>query len=151
MLLLGAESLRDVIAFPKLRDGSCPMTGAPDAVDDEQLEVLSLLKERSKHKSPTQAPAFDAERIARLARLELTEAERISLPGQLEAIIGFADALQAVDTSGVPEMTMPGGLCNVLRDDVPTPSLSREEVLASAPTQEDGFITVPRVLDEGRA
>ena len=42
MLLLGADSLRDVIAFPKVKDASCPMTGAPDFVDPAQLEVLKL-------------------------------------------------------------------------------------------------------------
>ncbi len=42
MQLLGADSLRDVIAFPKVRDASDLMTSAPDFVDAEQLEVLQL-------------------------------------------------------------------------------------------------------------
>ena len=40
MLLTGAESLREVIAFPKVKDASCPLTGAPGAVDPKQLAEL---------------------------------------------------------------------------------------------------------------
>lgn len=149
MLLLGADSLRDVIAFPKLRDGSCPMTGAPDTVDDEQLEALSLLKERSLASiTPRQKPTFDTQKIARLARLRLTDEEQESLPGQLADIIAFADALQAVDTQGVPEMAAPGKLENVLRPDEPHPSLSQSAALSAAPTKADGFITVPKVFEQ---
>ena len=42
MLLSGASSLRDVIAFPKIKDASCPMTDAPAPVDEEQLKALEL-------------------------------------------------------------------------------------------------------------
>lgn len=42
MVLLGTDNIKDVIAFPKLQNGSDPMTGAPGAVDEKQLEELHL-------------------------------------------------------------------------------------------------------------
>ncbi len=42
MLMAKEDSIRDVIAFPKVKDASCLMTNAPDVVDDKQLEELSL-------------------------------------------------------------------------------------------------------------
>ena len=42
MLIAGASSIRDVIAFPKVQNASCPLTGAPDTVDDDQLEELHI-------------------------------------------------------------------------------------------------------------
>ncbi len=42
MLLVKAESIREVIAFPKVKDASCLMTGAPDVVEEKQLEELSI-------------------------------------------------------------------------------------------------------------
>ncbi|NLI53047.1 MAG: aspartate--tRNA ligase [Clostridiales bacterium] len=42
MLITGSSSIRDVIAFPKVQNASCPMTGAPDFVDDKQLTELNI-------------------------------------------------------------------------------------------------------------
>lgn len=42
MLMTGADSIRDVIAFPKVQNASEPMTACPDFVDDKQLEELSI-------------------------------------------------------------------------------------------------------------
>ena len=43
MLMVKAESIRDVIAFPKVKDASCPMTDAPNTIEESQLEELALL------------------------------------------------------------------------------------------------------------
>lgn len=43
MLMTGADNLRDVIAFPKVKDASCPLTDAPNIVDEKQLEELGLI------------------------------------------------------------------------------------------------------------
>ena len=42
MLMAGADSIRDVIAFPKVQTASEPMTNCPDFVDDKQLQELSI-------------------------------------------------------------------------------------------------------------
>ena len=42
MTMIGAPSIRDVIAFPKTQRGTCPLTGAPADVDTKQLEELDL-------------------------------------------------------------------------------------------------------------
>ncbi|MBE5868547.1 MAG: aspartate--tRNA ligase [Lachnospiraceae bacterium] len=42
MLLVGADNIREVIAFPKVKDASCLMTNAPDKVDTKQLDELQI-------------------------------------------------------------------------------------------------------------
>ena len=51
MLMAGAESIRDVIAFPKVQNASEPMTSCPDFVDDKQLDELSLAVTRREETS----------------------------------------------------------------------------------------------------
>jgi aspartyl-tRNA(Asn)/glutamyl-tRNA(Gln) amidotransferase subunit C len=59
----------------------------------------------------------DVERIAHLARLQLSEAELASYSVQLQAIVTFVDQLQAVDTAGIEPMVHAIELSNVLAAD----------------------------------
>lgn len=90
----------------------------------------------------------DVERLARLARLELTDHEKAQLTPQLSAFLAYAEHVQDVATSGVPPTSHPLGAAGAWRDDVPTPSLSRDEALAQAPEADPGrgLFKVPRVL-----
>jgi aspartyl-tRNA(Asn)/glutamyl-tRNA(Gln) amidotransferase subunit C len=90
----------------------------------------------------------DVAHVARLARLHLTDDELATFTGQLDAVLGHAADVEALDLDDVPPTSHPYPLSNVLRDDVVTPSLDRAEVLAQAPAVEDNRFKVPPVLGE---
>jgi aspartyl-tRNA(Asn)/glutamyl-tRNA(Gln) amidotransferase subunit C len=85
-------------------------------------------------------------KVSRLARLDVTpdEVQRITtqMAGMLEH---FAD-IDALDLSGIEPMTQPYPLSNVFREDVVVTGLDREEVLANAPSAEDGRFRVPPIV-----
>lgn len=86
--------------------------------------------------------------IALLARVGLTEAEVNRLSEQLSNILENFEALQQVDTSGVPPTSQSIAIQNVMRDDEVAPSLSPDEVLANAPRKEEEFFRVRPVLEQ---
>lgn len=90
----------------------------------------------------------DVERIARLARLELTDDEKTLLTPQLSDFLAYAEHVQEVVTSGVPPTSHPLGTTGAWRDDVTRPSLPRDEALSQAPEPDvaNGLFKVPRVL-----
>ena len=90
----------------------------------------------------------DVAHVARLARLDLTDDELEQFTGQLGAVLDHAADVAALDTEGVPPTAHPVPLANVLRDDVVTPGVDRDEVLAQAPATENGRFRVPRILGE---
>jgi aspartyl-tRNA(Asn)/glutamyl-tRNA(Gln) amidotransferase subunit C len=85
--------------------------------------------------------------IAKLARVELTEQEIATFSDQLSDIIGHFDALNAVDTDGVEPTAHTLPLRNVMADDTSRPSMPVEEVLALAPSTDDGYLRVRAVLE----
>ena len=85
--------------------------------------------------------------VAKLARLELSEAELDLMTRQLSGIVDFVAQLQAVDTEGVEPLAHPLDLTNVFRPDDPAPSLAADEALANAPARSGDFYRVPAVLD----
>lgn len=89
----------------------------------------------------------DVEHVARLARLELTDAELDASTEQLEAILEHAEDVAALDLADVPPTSHPLPLVNVLRPDVVGPTVDRDEVLAAAPATESDRFRVPRILD----
>ena len=87
-------------------------------------------------------------RIARLAHLQLTDAEIDLFSRQLTDILAHAAAVQEADTSGVAPTSHPLPTDTVWRDDVPVPGLTRDDALAGAPEAEStaGLFKVPKVL-----
>jgi aspartyl-tRNA(Asn)/glutamyl-tRNA(Gln) amidotransferase subunit C len=85
------------------------------------------------------------EHVARLARLSLTADEKEGLARELQAILAYAETIQALDTEGVEPMSH-AAAGEALRDDQPVPCLDRERVTAAAPDAADGLFRVPRVL-----
>jgi aspartyl-tRNA(Asn)/glutamyl-tRNA(Gln) amidotransferase subunit C len=86
--------------------------------------------------------------VAKLARLDVTEAELDLYTGQLADVLDHARDVASLDTAGVPPTAHPLPIRNVLREDEPRPSLDRDEVLAAAPLVEDNRFRVPPVLGE---
>lgn len=89
----------------------------------------------------------DVDRIATLARLELTDDERTRFAAQLSAILGYADQVQQADTAGIAA-DAPAPPLTRLREDELVPSIPRETLLAQAPAadREAGLFKVPRVI-----
>jgi aspartyl-tRNA(Asn)/glutamyl-tRNA(Gln) amidotransferase subunit C len=85
-------------------------------------------------------------RIARLARIDLTEEEVGRLLPQLESVMGYFDKLRELDTEGVEPLVHAVEESNVLMPDEPGGSLSQEEALANAPRHDGSFFCVPRIL-----
>lgn len=89
----------------------------------------------------------DVEHVAKLARLNLTEEERETFTGQLNAILQYAEKLNELDTDQVEPTTHVLHLSNVMREDEVKESLSQEKVFRNAPDEEDGQFKVPAVLE----
>lgn len=87
-------------------------------------------------------------RIARLAHLELTDAEIDLFSRQLTEILAYAGEVQDADTSGVAPTSHPLPTGTVWRADTPAPGLDRAEALAGAPDADKaaGLFKVPRVI-----
>lgn len=90
----------------------------------------------------------DVERIAELARLELSDAEKETFTRQLAEILAYAEQVQALDTAGVPPTTHVLTSHPAFRDDEVRPSLPRADALANAPDPAPaaGFFKVPKVI-----
>jgi aspartyl-tRNA(Asn)/glutamyl-tRNA(Gln) amidotransferase subunit C len=90
----------------------------------------------------------DVEKVALLARLQLSDAELATMSEQLAQIVGYVDHLAQVDTEGVEPMAHAIEQINVFRDDEVSMSLSREDALANAPHHDSRGYLVPAVLGE---
>jgi aspartyl-tRNA(Asn)/glutamyl-tRNA(Gln) amidotransferase subunit C len=90
---------------------------------------------------------MDIGKVARLARLELSEEEARTFGNQLEQILNYMEQLNRLDTQGVEPTSHAIPIHNVFREDEPRPSLRQEEVLNISPDQENGHFKVPRIIE----
>jgi len=86
-------------------------------------------------------------RIARLARIAVSDVEAPHLQGEINAILAFVEELGAVDVEDVEPMTSVIPMKLPLRADVVTDGQIERLVLANAPLVEDDFFLVPKVID----
>jgi aspartyl-tRNA(Asn)/glutamyl-tRNA(Gln) amidotransferase subunit C len=94
-----------------------------------------------------QVDAAAVQRIARLARIKVTEEEAKALETELSGILGWVKQLDEVDTSGVEPMTSVIPMLLKQRPDVVTDGGIADEVVANAPAREDHFFVVPKVVE----
>ena len=87
----------------------------------------------------------DLEHLAALAKLSFTSEEFSRLEGEMEAIMSFVSHLPSCTSE---EQTAFSSVQEVCREDIPHPFVCREEILAGAPSIEDGCIIVPRVVED---
>lgn len=90
----------------------------------------------------------DVAHLARLARIEMSEEELVSLSNEFTVILDAVARVQEVAGAEVAATSHPLPLRNVFRPDVVVPSLTPEAALSGAPAQEDGRFRVPQILGE---
>jgi aspartyl-tRNA(Asn)/glutamyl-tRNA(Gln) amidotransferase subunit C len=92
----------------------------------------------------------DVEKIAELARLELTATEADSLTDQLGSILSYIEKLNELDTSGIPPMshcaTAADDRESAWRPDIAQPPIGQDTALANAPDPDAGYFRVPKVI-----
>lgn len=90
---------------------------------------------------------IDIDKVATLARLELTEEEKKTYAKQLGQVLEHMDKLNALDLDGVEPTAHSFPLSNVLDEDEPVAGFTAEEALRNAPQQRDQQIVVPKVVE----
>ncbi|MCI0454714.1 MAG: Asp-tRNA(Asn)/Glu-tRNA(Gln) amidotransferase subunit GatC [Candidatus Dadabacteria bacterium] len=90
----------------------------------------------------------DVKHVAELARLEFKEDDLDRFARQLENILEYMEKLNELNTSSVEPTTHVLQMSTPLREDVVNPWLSSEEALENAPEKEEGFFTVPKVIED---
>lgn len=90
------------------------------------------------------------DRIAELARLDVSDpARREGLLKDMQRVIDFVEELNEVDTAGVEPLIFLTDEADVLRDDVATTELTKQQALMNAPVKDSDYFKVPKVVDKG--
>lgn len=89
----------------------------------------------------------DVLKLARLARLQLTDAEVEKFTDEISTILGYVEQLQGVNFEGLEPTQQVTGLTNVMRaDEVDDYGVTPDDLLSNAPNKEDGHIKVKRMV-----
>ncbi len=86
-------------------------------------------------------------RVARLARIAVTDDDVAAMEGELNAILGFVEHLGEVDVEGVEPMTSVIPMAMKKRADVVTDGAKVDDIMANAPVSDDHFFVVPKVVE----
>ena len=86
-------------------------------------------------------------RVARLARLAVTDDEAVRMTGELNGILGFVEQLSEVDVTGVEPMTSVIPMAMKMRKDEVNDGNMADRIVANAPVSEQNFFEVPKVVE----
>ena len=86
-------------------------------------------------------------RIARLARIRITDEEAKALKGELSGILAWVEQLDEVNTDNVPPMTRVADMKLKKRADEVTDGEKADDIIANAPMTEDHYFVVPKVVE----
>lgn len=86
-------------------------------------------------------------RVARLARIAVSDDEAESLKSDLNAILSFVEQLNEVDVTGVDPMTAVVDMNMKTRSDIVTAIEQADQIVSNAPAREDHFFVVPKVVE----
>lgn len=98
---------------------------------------------KDKHSITTE----QVQKVAKLARLELSEEELTLFTGQLDTILAYVEQLDELETEEVEGTSHAVPLICPLREDRPAPSSTREAIVENAPDHDQGCFRVPRIID----
>jgi aspartyl-tRNA(Asn)/glutamyl-tRNA(Gln) amidotransferase subunit C len=88
------------------------------------------------------------DKIAHLARLELSGTEKQEMIKDMNKILGFMDKLNEIDTTGVEPLIYMTDTINSFREDVVKQEITHEEALLNAPKHDDEYFLVSKVIDQ---
>lgn len=88
-------------------------------------------------------------RVAELARLDLTDAEKAAFATQISDVLNYVNKVNELDTTSVKAADHVVDLTNVFRNDTCGISLDRSDIEAMAPRFTDGHFVVPKIIDGG--
>lgn len=87
------------------------------------------------------------EYVGILAKLELSEEEKLAARSDMERMLDYIDTLNELDTEGIEPMSHVFPVNNVFREDVVTNGDEHEKILANAPEEKDQSFKVPRTVE----
>jgi len=97
---------------------------------------------------PQKIDAEQVRKVAKLSRLDLSDAEIAEFTGQLGAILEYVEKMNELDTADVEPLAHCLPISNAFRADEIKPSLGTEKTLANAPERDVPFFKVPKILDD---
>ena len=86
--------------------------------------------------------------VAKLARLEMGEADLLALQSELNALLGHFQDINSIDVTGLPGKPHAVPLQNIWADDEPLLGLPRESALQNAPAAKAGLFLVPTIIED---
>ncbi|HHT24490.1 MAG TPA: aspartate--tRNA ligase [Clostridiaceae bacterium] len=156
MLMAQEDSIREVIAFPKNREAECPLTNAPSTVDEQQLQDLSIavmsedgtVRGAVASKKVEIEETVDIESYAEMSMLNLDDISGQVFEKYIDDFIKLTEDLRKLNLENYKPTINVHPIANSTRKDQVKVEFTHNELFSGTDTTEDGYILVPRIIEE---